>query len=320
MKVAALAAGIALAAAATAAPAQTYPVKPVRLVMGPPAGGPTDGVGRVIAARLTEIWGQQVVIENRPGAGNTIATAAVAKAPADGYTLHMCTISDAVAPALYRKLPYDFARDITPIAHVGTTPNVFVVHPSVPARSVREFIALARAQPGKLDYAATGVGQSGHLSFELLKSMTGINVVYVPYKTVGVAVTDILAGRVAAQITNLPAQAENVRAGKVRALGVTSTKRSARLPDVPTIAEAGVPGFEVTVWYGLCAPATTPKAVIDKVAADTLKVLAMPDVRQRLADQGVDAEPIATAPFADFIKADTAKWAKVVKAAGIEPQ
>jgi tripartite-type tricarboxylate transporter receptor subunit TctC len=288
--------------------------------MGLPAGGPTDGVGRVIAMKMSELWGQQMVIENRPGAGSTIATAIVAKAPPDGYTLLMCPISDAVAPALHKKLPYDFLRDFAAIAHIGTTPNVFVVHPSVPAKSVREFIAYAKANPGKIDYAATGIGQSGHLSFELLKTMTGINVVYVPYKTVGVAVTDLLAGRVSAQITNLPAQVENIRVGKVRALGVTSAKRSARVPEVPTISESGVPGFEVTVWYGMCAPVAVPKLVLDKIGADVLKVLAMPDVRQRLADQGVDVEPMASEPFASFIRAETQRWAKVVKSAGIQPQ
>jgi tripartite-type tricarboxylate transporter receptor subunit TctC len=299
---------------------QAYPAKPVRLVMGPPAGGPTDGVGRVIAMKLSDLWGQQMVIENRPGAGNTIATAIVAKAAPDGYTLLLCPISDAVAPALHRKLPYDFMRDFAAIAHIGTTPNVFVVHPSVPAKSVREFVAYAKANPGKLDYAATGIGQSGHLSFELLKTMTGINVVYIPYKTVGVAVTDLLSGRVSAQITNLPAQVENIRIGKVRALGVTSAKRSARVPEVPTIAESGVPGFEVTVWYGLCAPAAVPRPLLDKVGADLLKVVAMPDVRQRLADQGVDVEPMTAEQFASFIKAETVKWAGVVKKAGITPQ
>jgi tripartite-type tricarboxylate transporter receptor subunit TctC len=299
---------------------QAYPAKPVRLVMGPPAGGPTDGVGRVIAMILSDLWGQQMVIENRPGAGNTIATAIVAKAAPDGYTLLLCPISDAVAPALHRKLPYDFMRDFAAIAHIGTTPNVFVVHPSVPAKSVREFVAYAKANPGKLDYAATGIGQSGHLSFELLKTMTGINVVYIPYKTVGVAVTDLLSGRVSAQITNLPAQVENIRIGKVRALGVTSAKRSARVPEVPTIAESGVPGFEVTVWYGLCAPAAVPRPLLDKVGADLLKVVAMPDVRQRLADQGVDVEPMNAEQFASFIKAETVKWAGVVKKAGITPQ
>ena len=311
---------VACASAAGAALAQNYPVKPVRLVMGPPAGGPTDGVGRVIAAKLSEVWGQQVVIENRPGAGNTIATAVVAKAPADGYTLHLCPISDAVAPALHKKLPYDFLRDFAALAHIGTTPNVLVVHPSVPAKSMREFVALARANPGKLDYAATGIGQSGHLSFELLKTMTGINVVYVPYKTVGVATTDLLSGRVTAQITNLPAHVENIRIGKVRALGMTSATRSTRLPEVPTIAESGVPGFAVTVWYGMCAPAAVPKPILDRVGTDVLRVLAMPDVRQRLADQGVDVEPMPAAAFAAFIKAETLKWARVVKDARIEPQ
>lgn len=321
MKILALALGLAsLLVCAGPSHSQTYPAKPVRLIMGPPAGGPTDGAARVVAMRLGELWGQQVVIENRPGAGNTIATAVAAKAAPDGYTLLLCPISDAVAPALNKNLPYDFIRDFAAVAHLGTTPNVFVVHPSVPAKSVREFIAYAKANPGKLDYAATGIGQSGHLSFELLKTMTGINVVYVPYKTVGVAVTDLLSGRVSAQITNLPAQVGNIRAGKVRALGVTSMKRSARVPEVPTIAESGVPGFEVTVWYGICAPAAVPRPILSKVTADVLNVLALPEVRERLADQGVDVEPMDGAQFAAFIKAETARWAKVVKDAGIQPQ
>lgn len=299
---------------------QAYPTKPVRLILGPPAGGPTDGVARVLASRLSEIWGQQLVIENRPGAGNTIATALAAKATPDGYTLLLCPISDAVAPALHKKLPYDFIRDFAAIAHIGTTPNVFVVHPGLPVKSVSQFVAHAKANPGKIDYAATGIGQSGHLSMELLKSMTGINVVYIPYKTVGVAVIDLLTGRVSAQITNLPAQLEHIKAGRVRALGVTSVKRDPRLPQVPTIAESGVPGFEVKVWYGMCAPAAVPKAILTKVEADVLKVLDEAETRQRLGQQGVDAEPVDAAQFALFIKSETAKWAKVVKDAGIQPQ
>ena len=303
-------------------PAQTvaYPTKPVRLILGPPAGGPTDGVARVLADRLSDIWGQQLVIENRPGAGNTIATARVAKATPDGHTLLLCPISDAVAPALHKTLPYDFTRDFAAIAHIGTTPNVFVVHPGLHVKSVGEFIVHAKANPGKIDYAATGIGQSGHLSMELLKSMTGINVVYVPYKTVGIAVTDLLAGRVSAQITNLPAQLEYIRMGRVRALGVTTAKRDPRLPEVPTIAESGVPGFEVTVWYGICAPAAAPKPILAKIEADVLKVLHESDMRQRLGRQGVDAEAWGAAQFTSFIKSELAKWAKVVKDAGIQPQ
>ena len=304
---------------APAEPASAYPSKPVRLLMGPAAGGPTDAVGRVLATRLNEMWKQPVIVENRPGAGNTIATAAAARATPDGYTLLFCPISDAVAPALYRKLPYDFFREITPIAHVGATPNIFVVPPSSPAKTMKDFIALAKASPGKLNYGGQGIGQSGHLSMELLRMMTGIDVVYIPYKSVGLVVTDLFAGRIDAQITNLPAHVENVRSGKLRALGVTSAKRSPRLPDVPAIAET-VPGFDVTVWYGVCAPAGVPKPIVDEIANDFAQALKTPDVQKRLEELGVEVRYMPPQPFAAYFKAEAAKWAKVIKAAKIEGQ
>ena len=297
----------------------TFPTKPVRLLMGPAAGGPTDAVGRVLATRLNEMWGQSVIVENRPGAGNTIATAAAARATPDGYTLLFCPISDAVAPSLYKKLPYDFTKEISPVAHVGATPNIFVVHPSSPAKNMKEWIAMAKASPGKLNYGGQGIGQSGHLSMELLRMMTGIEVVYVPYKSVGLVVTDLLAGRMDAQITNLPAHVENVRSGKLRALGVTSAKRSPRLPDVPAIAET-VPGFELMVWYGVCAPAGVPKPIVDKVAADVQQALKTPDVQKKMEGYGVDVDFMGPDKFAAYMKAETAKWAKVIKAAKIEGQ
>jgi tripartite-type tricarboxylate transporter receptor subunit TctC len=314
-----LASGAFAAQSTAAQPASAYPSKPVRLLMGPAAGGPTDAIGRVIATRLNEMWKQPVIIENRPGAGNTIATAAAAHATPDGYTLLFCPISDAVAPSLYRKLPYDFFRDITPIAHVGATPNIFVVPPSSPAKTMKDFIALAKASPGKLNYGGQGIGQSGHLSMELLRQMTGINVVYIPYKSVGLVVTDLFAGRLDAQITNLPAHVENVRTGKVRALGVTSAKRSPRLPEVPAIAET-VPGFDVTVWYGVCAPTGVSKPVVQEIANDFAEALKTPDVRKRLEDLGVDVHYMPPAEFAAYFRSEAAKWAKVVKTAGIQGQ
>ena len=308
------------AAAQAPGPAANYPTKSVRMILGPGAGGGADVITRIIAAGLTDIWGQQVMVENRPGAGNTIAASIVAKSTPDGYTLLRCGISDAIAPALYRKLPYDFSRDLAPLARVGTTPNVFVVHPSVPVKSVKEFVAIAKAHPGKLDYAATGIGQSPQLSFELFKFMTGIDVLYIPYKTSAAAMTDLLAGRVTAQMTNLPLHVDTVRKGKVRALGVTSAKRSHRMPDVPTIAESGVPGFEVTVWYAICSPSGVDRAIQEKIAADSLKMLNSPDFRQRMAEQGVDVDPMSGDAFRDYVRAETVKWAKVVKQAGIPPQ
>jgi tripartite-type tricarboxylate transporter receptor subunit TctC len=308
------------AAAQPAAKADAaYPTKPVRLLMGPAAGGPTDALGRVLATRLNEIWGHAVIVENRPGAGNTIATAVAARATPDGYTLLFCPISDAVAPSLYKKLPYDFTKEIAPVAYVGATPNIFVVPPSSPAKTMKEWIALAKANPGKLNYGGQGIGQSGHLSMELLRMMTGIDVVYVPYKSVGLVVTDLLAGRMDAQITNLPAHVENVRSGKLRALGVTSAKRSPRLPEVPTIGET-VPGFELMVWYGVCVPAGVSKAIVNKVAAAVQQALKTPDVQKKMEGYGVDVEFMGPEKFGAYIRAETAKWAKVIKAAKIEQQ
>jgi tripartite-type tricarboxylate transporter receptor subunit TctC len=308
-----------LSVAPSESSAQTYPTKPVRLLMGPAAGGPTDSVGRVVATRLGEIWAHPVIVENRPGAGNTIATHAAVRATPDGYTLLFCTISDAFAPALYKQLPYDFSKDIAAVAHVGATPNILVVPPSLPVKTVKEFIAHVKANPGKLNYGGQGIGQSGHLSMELLKSLTGIDIVYVPYKSVGLVVTDLLAGRMDAQITNLPAQVDNVRNGKLRALGVTSVKRSARLPEVPAIAET-IPGFDVMVWYGVCAPAKVARQIVSKVAVDVAQALKTPEVQKRMGDFGVDVEAMGPDQFSAYIKAETVKWAQVVKTAGIASQ
>ena len=311
--------GILIAATSAHAAEAPYPNKPVRLLMGPAAGGPTDAIGRAIAARLNELWKQPVVVENRPGAGNTIASAAAAKATPDGYTLLVCTISDAFAPALYKKLPYDFSRELTTIAHIGSTPNILVVPPSSPAKTLKEFIALAKANPGKLNYGGLGIGQSGHLTMELLKLMAGIDIVYVPYKSTGLVITDLFAGRIDAQSTNLPAHVDNVRTGKVRALGVTSAKRSPRVPEVPAFAET-VPGFDVTIWFGMCAPSGVPKPIVSKVAADIAEAIKTPDLHKRLEDLGVDVEFKGPEQFGAFVKAETVKWAKVIKTAGVQGQ
>jgi tripartite-type tricarboxylate transporter receptor subunit TctC len=297
-----------------------YPVKPVRLILGPGPGSVADGLTRVMAAALSELWGQQVIVENRSGAGNTIAPAIVAKAPPDGYALHRCGVGDTIAPALYKKLPYDHLRDFALLARIGLTPNILVIHPSVPAKTLKEFIAFARANPGKLEYGTTGVGSSPQLSFELFKSMTKTNITFIPYKSAALAHTDLIAGRIAAQMSNLPNHIDTVKTGKVRALGITTAKRSARLPDVPTIAEAGLPGYDVSSWYGMCAPAAVDKAILNKIETDTLKLLAMPDVQQRLSDLGVDVEPQNAAAFSAFFRAETAKWTRTAREAGIEPQ
>jgi tripartite-type tricarboxylate transporter receptor subunit TctC len=298
----------------------TYPVKPVRLMLGPAPGSVADGLTRVMAAALSELWGQQVFVDNRPGAGNTIAPAIVAKSAPDGYTLHRCGVGDAIAPALYKKLSYNHLRDFGLLARIGLTPNILVVHPSVPAKTVREFVALARAHPGKLDYGTTGIGSSPQLSFELFKSMTGINVVFIPYKAAALAHTDLLAGRITAQMSNLPNHIDTVRTGKVRALSVTSIKRSPRLPEIPTIAESGVPGYDVSSWYGMCSPIGVDKAVQKKIEVDVLKLVKTPEISRRLVDLGVDVEPLDSTEFAAFFRAETAKWIKAARDAGISPQ
>jgi tripartite-type tricarboxylate transporter receptor subunit TctC len=302
------------------AQAQVFPARPVRLLVGLAAGGPTDLAARILAAKLTEVWGQQVVVENRAGAGSTIAAEAVARAPADGHTLLLCTIAThALAPQLIKSLSYDPVKDFAPISMVGITPNILVVHPSVPANTLKEFLALAKASPGKLTYASSGIGNSPHLTMELLKTQAGIDLVHVPFKGSAPAMTELLSGRIQSMFDNLPGQVENVKAGKVRALGVTSLQRSAQLPDVPPIAEAGLPGFDVSVWYGVCAPSATPMPVQAKVHADLIAALGAPDLRQRLAGAGVDAKTSSQAEFARFISAEAGRWGEVIRKAGIKP-
>jgi len=299
------------------AAAQPFPAKPLRLFVGFSPGGGVDITGRIVAAKLSELWGQAITVENRLGAGGTLAADAVAKAPADGYTFVVCNAaSHGIAPSLYKKLPYDPIRDFTPISLLGITSNVMVVHPSVPATTVAEFIAYAKANPGRISFGSSGVGTSPHLSVELLKSMTGINLVHVPYKGGAQSSTDLLGGQIQLLITNLPEQIGYIKAGKTRALGVSTIKRSPQLPDLPTISEAGVPGFDVTVWYGLCAPAGLPRALVDKVNADVAKAVLSPDTQRRLFDQGVEAARNSPEEFAAFIRAEVTKWAKVVRDSG----
>lgn len=299
------------------AAAQSYPSKPPRLLVGFVPGGGVDQTARITAAKLSEIWGQPITVENRTGAGGTPAADAAAKAPADGYTLVLCNIgSHGIAPSLYRRLPYDALRDVTYIGLIGTTPNVMAVHPSVPATTVAEFIAYARANPGKLSYGSSGVGTSTHLGVELFKSMTGIQIVHVPYKGGAQSSADLIAGQVQIVITNLPEQVAYIKAGRSRALGVSTAKRSPQFPDLPTIAEAGVPGYEVTVWYGLCAPAGLPRELLDRINSDLVKAVSSPDTTKRLADVGIEAAPNTPEQFAAFAAAEVSKWAKVVKDSG----
>ena len=301
--------------------AQSYPVKPVRYVVAFAAGDSPDIVARLVADRLSRLWDQQMVVENRVGAGGTIAGAAVANAPPDGYTLFHCNIaSSAIAVAMYPKLPYDPIRDFAMVSRIATTANALIVHPSLPAKSVAEFIAYAKANPGKLSYGSPGVGTSPHLSMELFKSITGTNVVHIAYKGAMPALADLMGGQIPVMLANLPALLPHIISGKIRALAVTSAKRSAPLPAVPTMLESGVADYVVTSWYGMCAPAGTPVPILEKLHADLTKTLQAPDVQQRLSDLVIDVAPTSRDEFTEFIRSEIRRWAQVVKDAGIPTQ
>ncbi|MEQ1775010.1 MAG: tripartite tricarboxylate transporter substrate binding protein [Burkholderiales bacterium] len=308
-----------LAGAPPIASAQPYPNRPIRAVVPLAPGGGTDTVGRLVFAKLGELLGQQIVVDNRGGGGGVIGTDLVAKATADGYTLLMGSITtNAVNPVLYKKLPYDHIRDFAPISMVGTVPNVLVVHASVPAKSVKEFIAYAKANPGKISYGSAGIGSAPHLSMELIKSMGGINMVHIPYKGSGPALADVLGGQLQALCSSLAGLLPHIKAGRVRALGVTTTTRNPQLPDVPTIAEAGIPGYEVVIWYALFAPARTPPAILARLNAETVKALNSADLKERLTLQGLDVGSSTQDQLMAFVKSETVKWAKVAKDSGAQ--
>lgn len=296
-----------------------YPSKPARMIVTFGAGATTDTSARIFASKLSEVWGQQLIVENRPGAGGVMGMDSVAKATPDGYTLAFCGIGQTIAAALYKKLPYDHLRDFSPVSLIATLPNILVVNPSMPA-SVRELVNHAKANPGKLKYASSGIGSSSHLTMELFKSTAGVDILHVPYKSMVQGVIDLVGGDLNAAFLNLPGQLSNVRAGRVRGLAVTSARRSEELPNVPTMIEAGFPGFEVTVWQGLCAPAGTPKAVIAKLHGAVITALKAPDLRQRFAGLGMDAAPTTPEEFAAFIRAETLRWTKAARAAGTTEQ
>ena len=306
---------------AGAATAQTYPTKPVRYIVPFPAGGSPDLVGRLLSDRLSKLWLQQVVVDNRSGAGGTLAAGIAARAVNDGYTLFQCNIaSNAIAASLYAKLPYDVLRDFEPVTRIGTTASALVVHPALPAANLTEFIAHAKANPGKLSYGSSGVGASPHLSMELFKTMTKTDIVHVAYKGAAPALADLMGGQVPVGISNIPAVMAPVQSGRMRALGVTSLKRAAQLPSVPTMVEAGLMGYEVTSWYGVCTPAGVPAPVLAKLHADITKVLQARDVQQRLNDVVVEVAPTSRAEFSAFIASETKRWAQVAKDAGLTPQ
>ncbi|HVO90653.1 MAG TPA: tripartite tricarboxylate transporter substrate binding protein [Casimicrobiaceae bacterium] len=304
--------------AAPLALAQTnYPTKPIRLVVPFPAAGTTDILARAAAQRLSEAFGQQVVVDNRPGAGGNIGTELVAKAAPDGYTLLMGTVgTHAINQSLYSKLPFDPVKDFQPVILVAGVPNVLEVNPALPVNSVQDLIAYAKANPGKLNFASSGNGTSIHLSGELFKTMTGVTMTHVPYKGSAPALTDLVGGQVQLMFDNLPSSLAFIKAGKLRAIAVTSTARASALPDVPTIAESGVPGFDASSWFGILAPAGTPHDVVVKINAEVAKWLATPEAKEKLASQGAIAFGGSPEDFAKHIATESAKWAKVVKESG----
>jgi tripartite-type tricarboxylate transporter receptor subunit TctC len=298
-----------------------YPSRPIRQIVQFPPGGGVDVATRIVTAKWSELLGQPIVVENRPGAGGTVGTDHVAKAAPDGYTLVTCNVaSHGVSPALYNKLPYDYAKDFAPLSLIGKTPNVLVVHPAVPARTLGEFIALVKASPGKYNYASPGYGTSPQMTMELFKLATGLNLVHIPYKGGAPALADVMAGQVIGMFGNLPEQLGAIKGGKTRALAVSTLARNQQLPDVPTVAESGFPGFEVTVWYGVCAPSSVPKPILAKLHATLLKTLSQPEMKARLADATIDAAPGTPEEFTAFIRAEVEKWTRVVREANIPKQ
>jgi tripartite-type tricarboxylate transporter receptor subunit TctC len=309
-----------LCAASLPAAAQNYPVKPVRLMVPFVPGGNTDIIARVVTPEMSKALGQQIVIENRGGAGSTIGTEVVAKAPADGYTLLMVSAAHVINPAMIRKLPYDSIKDFAPISVVADVPTAFAVNPHLPVKNVKEFVALAKAKPGQLNYSTAGRGTVGHLAAELLSSIAGIKMVHIAYKGTGQSITDLIAGHVQLQFSSMPAVINQARAGKLRLLAQTGEKRSAAAQDVPTMVESGVKGFVVSSGFGLLAPAGTPRPVIDRVHGALVKALSDPGVRNNLSGQGAD--PVGNTPeqYDAFNKAEIAKWVKVARGAGIDPE
>ncbi len=297
--------------------AQPYPAKPVKIVVPFAAGGAVDIITRVLADKMQPALGQQIVVEPVVGAGGNIGSANVAKAAPDGYTLLMATTgTHTINPGLYKAMPFDAVRDFAPITVIASVPNLLVVHPSVPAKDVRELVALAKAQPGKLNFASFGHGTSNHLSGELFKSVAGVDVVHVPYKSAPQAVLELVGGQVSLAFVNAPLALPQVRAGKLRALAVTGAQRSPAIPDLPTMAEAGLPDFVVESWYGLMAPAGTPEPVIRKLHRDTLAVLATPDLAEAFAKQGADVITSTPAEFGMMIAREKDRWAEVIRKSG----
>jgi tripartite-type tricarboxylate transporter receptor subunit TctC len=314
-----VAAALFASAAATAFAQANYPTRAVRIVVPSSPGGGTDILSRLLTPGLSERLGQTVVVDNRPGAGSIIGNDIVAKAAPDGYTLLMGISTLAILPSMHKKLPYDAMRDLAPVSQAIAAPNILVVHPSLPVKTVKELIAFAKKHPGELNYASAGLGTNPHLSMELFLSMAHIKMVHIAYKGLGPALVDLLAGQVVVATSTMLAGLPHVKSGRLRALGTTGAKRSSVLPNLPTVAEAGVPGYEAVQWYGLFAPAKTPKEIIAKLHGAMVGVLQSPTIKDKLSADG--AEPVGNTPeeFARFLRSETEKWGKVVRTAGIKP-
>ena len=310
---------LATAVAATSA-ADAWPAKPITLVVPFAAGGTTDIIARAVGQKLGEALHQSVVIDNRPGAGGTLGAASVAKAAPDGYTFFMATVAHTMAPGLYKSLPYDFSKDLDPIGLVALTPNVLLVNPSVPVKSVAELVAYIKAHPGAVNYGSAGKGSTEHLSGELFRSLTGTDIAHIPYKGGAPMMTDLIGGQIQMAIETSPSAAPHVRSGAVKALAVTTPQRSSAYPGVPTLDEAGVKGFDVTTWYAIMSPRGTPAAIESRMTAELGKVLRQPEVQRRFEEQGVSAGDLTPQQLAAFIRAETAKWAQVAKDSGVVPE
>ena len=311
---------LALAPIAAEAQAQTWPNRPVRIVVpSPPAGG-TDIVARVMAEHFSKAFKQQFFVENRPGAGNMIGIESVARAANDGYTFLMTASTLSLNSVLYKKVSYDPIKDFAPITLAAKAPNVLIVNPSVPAKTLPEFIALAKAQPGKLTYGTPGIGTSPHMCMELFKSMAGVDLQHIPYRGTVPALTDVMSGQINAMFSTALSAKPQIEAGKVRAFGVSTASRSGSMPDIPSIAEAGLPGYEAVQWYGFLAPAGTPAAIIAQIHAESMKALNSAEMKEKLANDGAEPSPTTPEAFATHIRDELEKWRKVAKAAGIEPQ
>jgi tripartite-type tricarboxylate transporter receptor subunit TctC len=301
--------------------ATAFPTKPIRIIVAYTPAGTTDILARAIGQKMSENWGQPVIVDNRPGAAGNIGTEVAARANPDGHTLVMGTAgTHGINVSLYRKLGWHPVNDFAPVSLSAMVPNIMVVNNALPVKNVREFLAHVKANPGKLSYGSPGNGSTAHLSMELFKSMTGSTIVHIPYKGSAGVLADVMGGQIAVTIDNMPPYLPQVKAGKIRALAVSTTKRSAAVPDLPTIAEAGVPGYDSGSWFGLLAPAKTPKAVVDQLSAESARILKLPEVSKRISELG--AEPVGSTPeqFAELIKTEIAKWAKVIKDANVELQ